>query len=60
MYEQARAMDVDNIGMMRKIDSLVPRYDWSTCNILRRLMITFSEMQSNLLHSIIILNMRKM
>ena len=56
VYEQARAMAVDNIGRMRKRDSSVPRYDWSACITLRILMITFSEMQSNLLHSITMFN----
>ena len=56
MYKQSRAMAVDTIERMRKRDSLVPRYDWSACNTLRRLIITFSEMQSNLLHSIKIFN----
>ena len=33
---------------VEKIDYLVPRYDLSVGNTLRRLIITFSEMQSNL------------
>ena len=59
MYEQARAMAVGNIGRMRKRDRLVPRYDWSACNTLRRLMLTFSEMQLNLFHNITIFNTRE-
>ena len=57
VYEQARAMAVDNIGRMR---NRVPSYDWSACNTLRRLMKTLSVLQSNFLQSITIFNTREM